>query len=302
MTAASYRGEVTHPDYSHQAAVLIACSGPAQSADTGVGPVGPFTSKAQAQLEYAIADVTAWARHTHTSPPPMGSECLRHRTVLLEATRWDVLEAVAEANDRLNTHNDHSRGGTLDLFYSGHGDPDGNLVLADGPFAPDELAEIWGRGNRSGDCRHVRLVLDCCHAGMTLARLIVHRGHCSTYVLRDAWAACLPNEEAYELARLGHGVLTYTQLREDSLASMNRIRGEDREPTVEEIKQMQRVNRESIHFLTNGRQHGLDLVNGHFVSVIGKRGTALEFGDRRWPLEELVGALNDLPGTRAGPA
>lgn len=289
-----------HPDYSHQAAVLIACSGPAQSAEFGEGPAGPFASKAQTHLEYAVADVEAWARNTHTAPPPMGEECLRHKTVLREATRRDVLDAVAEANDQLNSHNDHSRGGTLDIFYSGHGDPNGDLVLADGPLAPDDLADLWGRGNSSGDCRHVRLVLDCCHAGMTLARLIVHPGHWSAYVLRDAWAACLPGQEAYELPRLGHGVLTYTRVREDPLAIVNRIRDAGREPTAAEIKLVQQTNHESTQFLTNGGQHALHLINGHFIGVIDKSQAGLELGDREWPLADLVTALDELPGRRPG--
>lgn len=289
---------MSHPDYSHQAAVLIACSGPAKAAELAEGPAGPFASKAQAHLEYAVADVEAWARDTHIGPPPMGEEFLRHKAVLREATRQDVLDAVSEANDRLNSHNDHSRGGTLDIFYSGHGDPNGDLVLADGPLATDELADLWGRGNNSGESRHVRLVLDCCHAGMTLARLIVHPHHWSAYVLRDAWAACLPNQEAYELPRLGHGVLTYTRLREDPLTIVNRIRGEGREPTAAEIKLLHRVGRESPHYLTNGRQHALDLINGHFVSVVDKPHAGLELGDQKWPLAELITALDELPRRR----
>lgn len=274
--------------------MLIACSGPAQSAESGEGPRG--RSHPRLKLIWSTRSPTLRRGHgTHTAPPPMGEECLRHKTVLREATRQDVLDAVAEAHDRLNSHNDHSRGGTLDVFYSGHGDPNGDLVLADGPLAPEGLADLCGRGNSSGDCRQVRLVLDCCHAGMTLARLIVHSGHWSSYVLRDAWAACLPRQEAFELPRLGQGVLTHTRLREDALAIVNRIRGAGREPTPAEIKLVQQTNRESTQFLTNGRQHALDLINGHFVSVIGNRQPGLELGDQEWPLADLVTALDELP-------
>lgn len=54
-------------------------------------------------------------------------------------------------------------------------------------------------------------------------------------------------------------------------------------------------NRESTQFLTNGRQHALDLINGHFVSAIGNRQAGLELGDQERPLADLVTALDELP-------
>lgn len=73
----------------------------------------------------------------------MGEDCLRGNIALEEATRASVLDAIAEASARLNSHNDHSRGGTLDFYYSGHGFGGGALCLADGPLDPDELADAW---------------------------------------------------------------------------------------------------------------------------------------------------------------
>jgi hypothetical protein len=228
----------------------------------------------------------------------MGEERLRHKTVLQGATRQQIVDAIIDANDRLNAHNHESAGGTLDFYYSGHGHPNGDLCLADGPLSPDELAEGWVRGNTSGKTRHIRLVLDCCHAGMTLARLYLHPGHWESYVLRDAWVASLPSQEAFELPRLGHGVLTYTMLRPDPLHLVERMHGEGPEPTDDHIRQIRKTLRESTQYLTNGSQHALDLINGHYVSVTGMSNAGIELLDRTWTLDELAAALDALPGRR----
>ncbi len=289
---------MTHPDYGHRSGVLIACSGPAEVQDAETGPGGAFASKASAHLNYAIADVEWLARDLY-GPPVMGEDCLRDKVLLREATRAAVLGAVSDASDRLNAHNDHSRGGTLDLHFSGHGFPNGDLCLADGPLSPDELADAWSEGNSGGQTRHIRVVLDCCFAGMTLARLYLHPRHWSTYVLRDAWAASLPSEEAFELPRVGHGVLTYVRTRPDPLTILGRSQEEGCQPSQEELQEANRANRETPHYLTNGRQHALDFINGHAVSVLGgHRDAYLELGDREWSLDELAAALDELPRRR----
>ncbi len=105
---------------------------------------------------------------------------------------------------------------------------------------------------------------------MTLARLCLHRGHSeSAYVLRDAWVASLPSQVAFELPKLGHGVLTYTMLRPDPLHMIETSRAEGREPTDRELKEIRKTVRESTQYLTNGAQHALDMINGHYVSVMG---------------------------------
>ena len=286
-----------HPDYCYQVAVLAACSGPSLSAPTWGGPAGTFVSKAGTHLEYAVADVEAWARVMYLVPPPMGEARLRLKTILPEATRQGVLDAMADAGDRLNAHNDQSAGGTIDFYYSGHGYPNGDLCLADGPLSPDELADCWVRGNNSGQTRHIRLALDCCHAGMTLARLYLHRGHWASYVLRDAFAASLPSQEAFELPKLGHGVLIHTMLRPDPMSMVGKIRQEGREPTDREIKEVLKAMRESTQYLTNGAQHALDMINGHHVGIKGKGG-GIELLDQAWTLDELTEALDALPGRR----
>lgn len=267
-----------HPDYSHRLAVEVACSGPAERGAAIEGPIGPIGSKAGAHLAYAIADVRAWSSRTY-GPPPMGEDCLRSNITLEEATRADVLDAMAEASARLNAHNDHSRGGTLDFYYSGHGLQDGALSLADGALDADELAEAWIRGNTHRSIRHVRFVLDCCYAGMLMARLLLHPGHWSSYVLRDGWAASLPSEEAFELPTLGHGVLTYLKTRPDPLEIVDEWRASGHQPSEADLRNLRRINRETAQYLTNGSQHALDLVNGHAITLFPAGRGDVELGD-----------------------
>jgi uncharacterized caspase-like protein len=294
--------DVPHPDYAFKAAVLTACSGPAWSAPSCEGPAGTFASKAKAQLKYAVADVEGLARGFYgaASHPIVGKVRMQHKITLQETTRQELIDAIADANDRLNAHNHESRGGTFDFYFSGHGRPNGDLCLADGPFSPDELAECWVRGNTGREMRHIRLMLDCCHAGMTLARLYLHPGHWGSYVLRDAWAASLPSQEAFELPKLGHGVFTYTRLRPDPLSIMNKIRDEEREPTAKDIKALRKAEKETTQFLTNGAQHALNMINGHHVSVVGLESRpALELEDQTsWSLDQLVAAFDALTSRR----
>jgi hypothetical protein len=204
-----------HPDYRYQAHVLVACSGQAELAPAGDGPRGKFMSKSQTRLAYAVADVRAWDDRFSSGEEAGFKDEVDFRVLLEEASHSDVRQAITEAVDRLDHHFDDSTGGSLNLVFSGHGHANGDLALADGPLSPNELME-WcasGRAGQNGKTRHLRIVIDSCYAGATLARLLLHEAHWKGVVIRDGYAACLPSEEAYELDRLGHSVLTHTMLR-----------------------------------------------------------------------------------------
>jgi hypothetical protein len=286
-----------HPDYRYQADVLVACSGQAELASAGDGPRGKFTSKSQTRLAYAVADVRAWHDRFSSGQESGFKDEVDFRVLLKEASRSDVRQAVTEAVDRLDHHFDDSAGGSLNFVFSGHGHANGDLALADGPLSPNELMECCasGRAGQNRKMRHLRIVIDSCYAGATLARLLVHEAHWERVVIRDGYAACLPSEEAYELGRLGRSVLTYTMLRPYRAAF----------PPPEgwseaEIREVRRAWRETTQWLTNGRQHALDLVNGHFVCLLGSRRKGVEIGPQA--LDELLEALDELGKRRRRPA
>src|SRR5450830_1683242 len=147
------------PDYQYQAHVLVACSGGSDAAHLEDGPHGKFTSKSQTRLAYAVADVRAWATQFGSGEEAGFQDEINSHVLLEEATRAQLGEAIAEAVHRLDFHFDRSRGGSLNLVFSGHGSENGDLALKDGPLSPDELME-WcaaGRAGQDGKTRHLRI-------------------------------------------------------------------------------------------------------------------------------------------------
>jgi hypothetical protein len=167
--------------------------------------------------------------------------------------------------------------------------------------AADQLME-WctaGRAGQNGNTRHLRLVIDSCYAGLSPARMMMHPTHWTKAVIRDALAACLPSQEAFELPSVGHSVLTYTRLcpyaneKPPSDASTE----EHRRWMDEGYPHWSAARRETTQYLTNGRQHALDLINGHAIGLASNAGRSVDVAD--WPekieLDKLVVALDHLP-------
>jgi hypothetical protein len=295
MAAASPRGgdAVPHPDYRIQAHVYVACPGPDEAPTTGEGPRGKFHSKSQTTLRYAVDDVRAWAAKLYG--PEVGHEDVVNYHVLLEsASAGDLQDAIADAIDRLDLHFEDSAGGSLNLVFSGHGSPDGDLVLADRLVSPDEVME-WCAAGRAGEnekTRHLRTVIDSCYSGLTLCRMVKHPHHWSRLVVRDGFAASLPSQEAFELRSLQHSVLTYTMVR-----AGNALWESAEKMTAEEFKEANASQRETTQYLTNGQQHSLDIINGHSISLRGSAAKFVEVLDTE-TLDELVEAVDSLPRRR----
>lgn len=166
--------------------------------------------------------------------------------------------------------------------------------MADRLLSPGELMEWCARGKagENGKTRHLRLVIDCCYSGLTLCRMAMHRDHWSRLVLRDAFAACLPSQEAFELRSLQHSVLTYTALRPGKRLLMKRAL------TPEESKEVMASIRETTQYLTNGKQHSLSLINGHDMSLRGGHPDRhVKVLDVK-TLDELVEAVDSLASRR----
>jgi hypothetical protein len=290
------------PDYRYQTYVLVACSGGSAEAAEGEGPRGKFVSKAQTRLAFAVADVHAWGNHFGDGEEAGFKNEIDFHVLLQDATHPEVADAIAEAVDHLDFHFDDSKGGSLNFVFSGHGYPDGDLALEDGPLSADQLME-WctaGRAGQNGNTRHLRLVIDSCYAGLSLARMMIHPTHWTKAVIRDALAACLPSQEAFELPSVGHSVLTYTRLRpyaNEMPPSGSSTEEEHRRWMDEEYPHWRAARRETTQYLTNGRQHALDLINGHAIGLASNAGRSVDVAD--WPekieLDKLVVALDHLP-------
>lgn len=289
-----------HPDYGHQAYVLVACSGEGASAVGGQGPQGKFISKAKTRLSYAVADVRAWQSHFASDSGPVGvMDVVNHHLLIEEASTADVEAAIAEVVARLDFHFGTSHGGSLNLVFSGHGFENGDLCLSDGALSIDQLME-WcaaGRAGEAGKTRHLRVVIDACYSGMALARMLLHPTHWSKVVLRDAFASSLPSEESYELDRLGHSVLTHTMV--GAYASVLPPPPGRDDWSEREHREWRRAQRETAQYLTNGQQHSLDVINGHHVALRGAGGRFMDVDpDAAMQLDELRDALDSLKARR----
>jgi hypothetical protein len=152
-----------------------------------------------------------------------------------------------------------------------------------------------GRAGENDKTRHLRLIIDSCYAGLTLARMLLHPNHWAKAVIRDGLAACLPSEEAFELSSLGHCVLTHTRLRPYASALPP-----DNGWTAEEYRHWRAAQRETTQYLTSGQQHALDVINGHNIRLIGSRSKHIELTDMGEELEvdRLREALDNLPRAR----
>lgn len=293
-----------HPDHRFQAHVYVACAGPDQAPTSGTGPRGKLYSKSQTTLQYAVADVLAWSEHMRNGPHDRRTNEINHHQLLKSATAAQFRDAIEEAINRLDFHFDQSAGGTINLIFSGHGTVEGELVLADRSVPPDELME-WcsgGRAGENGKTRHLRIVIDSCYSGLTLCHMLVNPHHMSRLVVRDGFAASLPNEEAFELRRLGHSVLTYSMIRPGAFL-MRKISQEGPDSlSASEIRELKAANRETTSYLTNGKQHSLDVINGHGISLRGRRATVELLDLREGNLEELVDAVTALPTRRKTPS
>jgi len=71
--------------------------------------------------------------------------------------------------------------------------------------------------------------------------------------------------------------------------------------TEEDIRYWLRARRESTQYLTNGRQHALDLINGHNIGLASNAEKTIEV-EPAIEMDELSEALDNLPRSRRAPS
>lgn len=241
--------------------VVIACSGSAETV-TAVSKFGTMRRRGDDFLEYAQADGQVWHERFIDARSAVGLDEL-----LVEPSVADVEAVLQEARDRLI----HSSGvrGRLNLVFAGHADATGQMELRDGSCTLRELLDIFLADAPRGWRPQVALVLDCCHAALPLAQAMTHRRNSDAFVIVDAFAACMPDEDAWELDSLRHGALTYAMTGH-------------RQPTAVELASAVRNGDDetlarALHFavpnpvtlLTGGLQNSCEVTNNHLVEVRG---------------------------------
>lgn len=267
-----------HQDYLYQAGVAIGCQGRG-SGLVRTSPVGTRRSRDGAQLDHVLADAKHWYEAYHEEAEAWSEERRdgdNPRFILLEnPTRAQVADAIAECGQFLHQFKDRPNwnGGSFFFSFAGHGTDEGDLELADDKLSPDEFIEFVAATVDPNPPRRRRLglVFDSCFSGLTLARIMVHPLHGEQVSISDGFAAALHDELAWELASLGHGALTFT-MRNRGNAHV------DRNVLAKAVEQgneaylrlaLQGFVPNPVTYLTEGDQHSLDLVNGHWLEIKG---------------------------------
>lgn len=136
-----------------------------------------------------------------------------------DATHAEITRAVLGALDTATPDD------VVVVTFAGHGSPDGRLVAFD-----TELSDLAATGVamsaladafKATKARAVLCILDCCFSGQAPARVIeiaaVPRNALSLAGIygegRILLSACAANEEAYEQAGSGHGLLTHAVIQ-----------------------------------------------------------------------------------------
>jgi hypothetical protein len=191
--------------------------------------------------------------------------------VLINPSISDATSAVTEAIAAVDAVDPTD--GQVDFVFSGHGSEDGQLVLRDGTLSAANFVELFT--HRPGRTRLlVGAVLDCCYSGRWLADVVTDcdYGYGKALTVVDGFAACLPDEFAYELDELGHGVLTYTM--------------KARKATGADLRLAAKIP--SVMDLTNSEQTDIDVISGWSVTV--GRGRSVEI-QRLMSVDDLISAL-----------
>jgi hypothetical protein len=217
----------------------------------------------------------AWHLQSGPEPELAWSKDPRRAVHLIDPTIAELEEAVAASTEYVLQARVAGiwNGGGIHFFYSGHGAPGtGAWVLRDGQLAGSELVEMVGSRSRADDePRGIGLVLDSCFGGAFMAHVLASSWRPSWNVVpRDMWVASLHNELAWELPHLGHGALTYSLLARRSYFDEKELAQAvaQREDALVRSVLFKHVPN-PVTYLTDGDQHSIDLLSGHFMRVLG---------------------------------
>lgn len=181
-----------------------------------------------ADLKYTTADVDFLEQHWRQPAPDSGvEEYIRVRN----PTVRNVQDAFAAARDWLATRKKVETdwdGGSINVTYAGHGrSGDGAFVLKDGAFGLadliDALNSVASAVSAPDHNLRVSMLLDSCYSGALLIPFLIRvLGDENLHLfVRDAMAASMTDEVAWEESSIGHGVFTYAfSVRGDNLAAL----------------------------------------------------------------------------------
>lgn len=270
-------------------AQLIIASKGTEEAEVRATAYGEIRSRDGANLKYTSNDakgiVQRWGGF-----PNLPKEAYVY---LEEPTKWDVENALHEINQVLSNYPQEQTG--VDLFFAGHGQPSsGSLVLKDDVLCAQELITFIAKPlEKTKGSRGLSLILDSCYAGSLLIDIILELHKEEIHVsLFDALVSSMHDEKSWELSFLEHGAFTFSFLNRGN-AYVNNFefaRAVERNDNKVIAKCLQgmvgSIGASSVAFLTQGRQHSIDCINGHHISIDGHGSFSL--GDIQRPITKEV--------------
>lgn len=195
----------------------IAASG--EDVTPGYSGSGLVYPKAFSQLAYTTNDIDHWAdwwSRSHPADPLRTIHRVTHDADFgaVQTTLDDVREWFAGASTDPNFD-----GGSLVFTYSGHGrEEDGALCLNQNTYftADDFITACLEIKKASSSDRRLKLalILDSCYSGAFLLNVLekVLHEYDDIFYPDYFYAACMPDEQAWEVSSVEHGLATYSRI------------------------------------------------------------------------------------------
>ena len=248
----------------------LSCSGP-DKATTRTGPTGVIQRRDSADLKFTTGDVD-WL-HSHFREPRPDSATIEKHFRCVNPQKADFLRTIDEAIAHLAQYRSNLDwdGGGLVLVYAGHGtEHTGAIVFPNEILEPEELARYLARRMPKSHRRlRVDLFFDSCFASVFVAHFLAYAwSELEDFLFPCTFfAAALPDEYAWEMPKLGHGVFTHAYKTESEYPSL----AQPRLLLIVKMlwnrwrkKEPQRLSMGGVSYITNGAQHSLEYENGHF--------------------------------------
>lgn len=259
---------------------LLCVSAPGKdNGDLASGLFGTLRSRSGAKLKYTENDIRVLSEKLPTYGSYTESQLLTVK--LTNPTKCEVIKQIDFLVGRLSqTPADSKRKKVLNIIYAGHGCPhDGSWDLCDGLLnAGDVYQQILQSYGTCENRLHLDLILDSCYSSRFLIDLLVISQDQNRVYPFDCFISSLPDEKSWEMDFLLQGALSYVLCHEgnahvDSKELAQAIDSQDHRIIAKYLQGTTIPN--PVTFLTNGRQHGVELTSGHYLEVQGAGSVSL---------------------------
>jgi len=258
----------------YESAILLSVASPGKYNDEALdGLLGQMRSRSGAKLKYVTNDIEKFGEDSPSYGGYAEGGLIYEK--LLDPSVTDFREATKRLIKRMvSRKSTPGRKNVFNLVYAGHGQAlDGAFELIDGIISGQELHEllVLNYGDNQNKL-HVNLIVDSCYSGRFLIDFMVSCQNHKTVYAFDCNVSSLPDERSFEMDFLEHGAFSFTLSHQGNsyVDASELARAVDDQDLGTIVKSLQSVTVPNpVAFLTRGRQHSMELVSGHHLSVTG---------------------------------